>query len=117
MAKENRTELIGIRFTKTERKIIETLSNNRDLTLTEFVRTCMFSHINHLEEDIGILSVDFFMKQFGVITGSIEKISECITIMKKEFDIFDLKRIKHNLGIYDSVKSTNQSKAKSNLKI
>jgi len=107
---ENKDQQIGIRFTKTEREIIETLASNRSLSLAEFIRSAIFSHINHLEEDIGILNVDVLMKQIDNINKSIEKVIESITVMKKEINIFDLKKIQHNLGINGSIYFIDQSK-------
>jgi len=94
---EKREKLIGIRFTKKEREVIETLAENRDLTLTDFIREAVFSHINNLTNNVGNIDVEFFLTKFDKMNDSINILKEYVKIMKREFDVYDLARIEHNL--------------------
>jgi len=94
---ENRDQLIGIRFTKKEKAVIKSLAENRNLTLTDFIREAVFSHINHLKKYVGDINVDFFMEKFNTMNDSITELKKCIKLMKKEFDIYDLVKIEHTL--------------------
>ena len=95
--------MIGIRFTKKERKIIEGLAENRHITITDFIREAVFSHINNLKNNANIIEVDFFMQKFGIISDSIETIENCVKYMKKEFNIYDLTKIQSELSTTEGI--------------
>lgn len=94
---ETRDQLIGIRFTKNERALIESLAKNRDLTLTDFIREAVFSHINHLKENVGNINIEFFLNKFDKMGDSIKVFKNCIEAMRKEFKIYDISKFKHEL--------------------
>jgi hypothetical protein len=127
MTKQNRTELIGIRFIKNEKDDINNFIseynevNNTDLNLTEFYRTAIFSHIHALQNS------DFIIEE-----NTAQNIELQITFLNTLNNFFnktqkDLKKmvnqLRDNLSLFKGngnmglVKSTNQSKTKSNLKI
>lgn len=112
---ERRTELIGVRFTETEKPLIKRIADNRKIPITEFVREAIFSHINNLRDEIP-LEMHFFMNKFKNILNSTENIVACIKDMKREFNLFDLERIKEKLRIDGLVVTTNQSKANFTIK-
>ncbi|HDZ18093.1 hypothetical protein LCGC14_1040050 [marine sediment metagenome] len=94
---EKRDQLIGIRFTKKEGDIIKSLAKNRDITITDFIREAVFSHINNLKENVGNINIDFFMKNFKLINDSVDSVNESIKVMKKEFNLYDFSKLKVDL--------------------
>ena len=94
---EKKDKLIGIRFTKEERQLIEKLARARSCTITEFIRESVFSHINNLYDNVGILDVDEFLINFKKIEKSAETVLRSISILKKKLDIYDFERLKFNL--------------------
>lgn len=95
---EKKDKLIGIRFTKEERQLIENLARERNCTITEFIRESIFSHINNLADNVGNLDVDEFLINFNSIEKSAEIVLKSIEILKKRLDIYDFERIKFNLA-------------------
>ena len=95
---EKKDKLIGIRFTKEERQLIENLARERNCTMTEFIRESIFSHINNLADNVGNLDVDEFLINFNSIEKSAEIVLNSIEILKKRLDIYDFERIKFNLA-------------------
>ena len=89
--------LIGIRFTKEERQLIENFARERKCTITEFIRESIFSHINNLAENVGNLDVDEFLINFNNIEKSAEIVLKSVAILKKRLDIYDFERVKFNL--------------------
>jgi predicted DNA-binding protein len=86
---KKKDHLIGIRFTKEERQLIENFARERNCTITEFIRESIFSHINHLD-------VDDFLINFNNIEKSAEIVLKSIAILKKRLDIYDFERLKFN---------------------
>jgi len=93
---EKKDHLIGIRFTKEERQLIENFARERNCTLTEFIRESVFSHINNLTDNVGNLDVDEFLINFNNIEKSAETVLKSITLLKKRLDIYDFERLKFN---------------------
>ncbi len=95
---EKKDQLIGIRFTKEEKQIIENLARTRNSTMTEFIRESVFSHINNLFDNVGNLDVDEFLINFNKIEKSAETVLKSILILKKKLDIYDFEKLKFNLA-------------------
>ncbi len=93
---KKKDHLIGIRFTKEERQLIENFARERNCTITEFIRESIFSHINHLADNVGNLDVDDFLINFNNIEKSAEIVLKSIAILKKRLDIYDFERLKFN---------------------
>ena len=55
IVKENRTEFIGARFTKSEKEDIENTVDLLNMSNSDLVRDALFSHINFLKESRGDL--------------------------------------------------------------
>ncbi len=91
---EKKDHLIGIRFTKEERQLIENFARERNCTITEFIRESIFSHINNLADKVGNLDVDEFLIKFNNIEESAEIVLKSIAILKKRLDIYDFERAK-----------------------
>lgn len=89
---ENRTETIGIRFSKTEKHNVEDFieeynrKNDTKLNKTEFIRTAIFTHMYYLDNSDYVFDVDYFEK-------SIDKINTNLTRVKNVFNDVE-KRIK-----------------------
>lgn len=94
---ERKDQLIGARFTEKEKKVIETIAEKRNLTLTKFLREAIFSHINHLMENVGNINIDLVMTNFEILKNSIERVEKCIKNMESEFEGYELSRLKFNL--------------------
>lgn len=55
IVKENRTEYIGARFTKSEKEDIENTGDLLNISNSDLMRDAIFSHINFLKESRGDL--------------------------------------------------------------
>lgn len=94
---EKRDHLIGVRFTKKERQIIKKFVQDRNCTITEFIRESVFSHINNLSNNVGNLEVDEFAVNFERIEKSAEIVLRSIKKLKKRLDVYDFERLNFNL--------------------
>lgn len=94
---KKKDQLVGIRFTKEERQLIENFTQERNCTITEFIRESVFSHINNLADNVGNLDVDEFLLNFKNIEKSAEIVLKSIAVLKKRLDIYDFKRLNFNL--------------------
>ncbi|KKN16397.1 hypothetical protein LCGC14_0976360 [marine sediment metagenome] len=94
---KNKDQLVGIRFTKEEKQLIETFTQERNCTITEFIRESVFSHINNLTHNVGNLDVDEFFSNFKNIEKSAEIVLKSITVLKKRLNVYDFKRLYFNL--------------------
>jgi len=94
---KKKDHLIGIRFTKEERNLIENYAQERNCTITEFIRESIFSHIHKLSDDVGNLDVDDFLFNFNKIEKSAEIVLKSIALLKKKLDVYDFKRLNYNL--------------------
>lgn len=95
---EKRDHLIGVRFTKKERYLIRKFAQERNCTLTEFIRESVFSHINNLSNYVGNLDVDEFVINFDCIEKSAEIVLKSIKKLKKKLDVYDFERLNFNLN-------------------
>ena len=94
---EKRDHLIGVRFTKKERQLIKKFAQERNCTLTEFIRESVFSHINNLSDNVGNLEVDEFAVNFDYIEKSAEIVLKSIKKLKKKLDVYNFERLNFNL--------------------
>lgn len=85
--KELRKEQIAIRLTETEKDTIETLSRIRGLSMAEFVREAIFSHIYHLNQNNYEINLDFIHNKFEEINKNMDNINKLMTIVKTQFNI------------------------------
>lgn len=67
---EKREQLIGARFTRREREIIENFVESQNTNITDFVREAIFSHMNNLKENVGIINLDKIIEELGKIEDS-----------------------------------------------
>ncbi len=95
---KKKDQLIGIRFTREERQLIENVARKRNCTLTEFIRESVFSHINNLSENVGTLEVDEFLINFNNIEKSADIVLKSVAELKKRLDVYDFKRLNFNLS-------------------
>ena len=95
---KKKDQLIGIRFTREERQLIENVAQKRNCTLTEFIRESVFSHINNLSENVGTLEVDEFLINFNNIEKSADIVLKSVAELKKRLDVYDFKRLNFNLS-------------------
>lgn len=95
---EKRDQVIGVRFTKKEREIIENFAEFRNNTLTEFIRESVFSHMNNLKDNVGNLNVDEFINNFKNIEKSAQIVLKSVKKLKKRLNVYDLDRLNFNLS-------------------
>ncbi len=95
---EKRDQVIGVRFTKKERKIIENFAEFRNNTLTEFIRESVFSHMNNLKDNVGNLNVDEFVNNFKSIEKSAQIVLKSVKKLKKRLNVYDLERLNFNIS-------------------
>ena len=84
---DKKDQTIGIRFSKKEREIIEIYAKNRNYTLTEFIRKAVFSHMNELHDNVGILNSDEINNNLKSIQESAELIIKNIQSLSKKFEL------------------------------
>lgn len=82
--KDNRDQTIGTRFTSRERKFIEAFMKDRYISLSEFVREAIFSHINNLVSKNKCINLQIFSENFKFITNAAKMINKSVIKLKKE---------------------------------
>lgn len=95
--KERRNQQIGIRFTQTERNLIEIFASNRNLTLAEYVRECIFLRIQNSQVDIKNLDIAFFTKQLEKLKTTIKALDMTRKTIKKKLTSFEIMSLLANI--------------------
>lgn len=90
---ERRNQLIGARFTRKEKNFIENYIKSRNISLTEFLREAVFSHINNLKDNVGNIDVSEFLMIFNDVEKSIKVILDNIKFLSESIDIYGLKKL------------------------
>lgn len=85
-----RDQTIGIRFTSRERELIEDFAEKRNSSLTEFIRECIFSHMNILVNNTEKIDLEVFLENFKQITNATRLINKSIEKLKRNLEIDDL---------------------------
>ncbi|MFW9973626.1 MAG: hypothetical protein ACFFDF_25825 [Candidatus Odinarchaeota archaeon] len=67
---EKRDQLIGTRFTRKEKEIIENFVKDHNSNISDFVREAIFSHMNNLSENVGVINLDKLIDEFKKIKDS-----------------------------------------------
>lgn len=93
---EKRDHLIGARFTKREKEIIENFTESRNTNLTDFVREAIFSHMSNLKKNVGIINLDKIMEEFGKIEDSAKTVFNSIDIIKNLLEEYGLSKTNHS---------------------
>jgi len=90
---EKRNHLIGARFTRKEKDFIDHFIKSRNITLTEFLREAVFSHINSLKDNVGNIDVYEFLMKFNEVEKSSKEILENIKFLRDCIDVYGLKKL------------------------
>lgn len=93
---EKRDQLIGARFTKREKEIIENFAESQNTNLTDFVRESIFSHMNNLTQNVGIINLDKLIKEFCKIEGSAKTILNSVDLIRNLLEEYGLKKEKYS---------------------
>ena len=115
---EKKDQLIGARFSKKEKEVIESFVKKRMMTVTDFVREAIFSHMYNLEDKgVGHIEynniksqIDLIKEDINKIFKSADNISENIETIDKELTYYDRKRIKKIMEIETKEDQENQDK-------
>jgi hypothetical protein len=88
---EHRTETIGVRFSKTEKQIIEDFiegyyikNKKKEVNKTDFIRTAIFTHIYHLKHSDSIFDTEYFKKSIVKIRSHLKGVKNVINDMEEE---------------------------------
>ena len=79
-------QIIAVRFSKDERKLIEIYAKNRNYTLTDFVRKAVLAYMNELKNNVGILNPDEINDTLKTIENSADLILEKIKLLGNIFE-------------------------------
>lgn len=79
-----KTQLIGIRLTEDEKKMIDLLARKGERTLTSFIREAVFSHIYNLIESENKIDLNLIVDNLNKINLSIKEIKELASRVKIE---------------------------------
>ena len=87
---EQKSQLIGVRFTETEREIIEKIvSNKKNTNLTDFIREAVFSHIYNLKENVAFVKVNSSLNKLKNMEKNIASLSKIIKSLKKSLTLYE----------------------------
>jgi len=90
---ERKDHLIGARFSKREKRLIENFIKTQNLSLSDFLRQAVFSHMNELNDNVGNIDVHKMLTSFGEIENFCKIILKNINNLKEEIDIYGLKKL------------------------
>ncbi len=90
--KENKEGYIGARFTKKEKEGIVAFASKRNIHLSDFVREALFSHIENVKDNAGVIDIESFQEQLTIIKSSIIR-------LEQKFQSYDISRLRHNLNL------------------
>lgn len=93
---EKRDQLLGARFTQKERDLIELIVNLNDTSISDFIRTSVFSHISNISKDTGI-DVQKILEEFDCIEYNANKIINKIAELKIILTGIDLNLFKEKV--------------------
>jgi len=93
---EKRDHLIGARFTKREKEIIESFTESRNTNLTDFIRESVFSHMNNLKENVGIINLEGLIKEFSKIEDSSKITLNSIDTIKNLLQEYGLTKLNYS---------------------
>ena len=90
---ERRNQLIGARFTRKEKNFIENYIKSRNISLTEFLREAVFSHINNLKDNVGNIDVSEFLMIYYDMEKASKVILNNIKSLRESIDTYGLKKL------------------------
>ena len=67
--------------------------SSRNLSLSDFLRQAVFSHMNELNDNVGNIDVHKMLTSFGEIENFCKIILKNINNLKEEIDIYGLKKL------------------------
>jgi len=74
-------------------EIIEHFAESQNRNLTDFIREAIFSHMNNLIENVGIINLDKLIKELEKIEDSTKITFNSIEIIKNLFQEYGLTKI------------------------
>jgi len=92
---EKREQLIGARFTKREKEIIENFVKSQNTNITDFVREAIFSHMNNLKENVGIINLDTLIEELGKIEDTTKITMNSLDTLKNLFQQYGLTKMNY----------------------
>lgn len=110
---ENKTETIASRVSKSEKEIIENFikeynrKNDTKLTITEFMRTAIFTHMYHLDHSDSIFDVDNYERSIDKINTNLIKVKKIFTDVESR--IIELREDVTSLRYHKLIKRINEA--------
>jgi len=86
-----REHYIGVRLTKSEREILNQFVSNRKISLADFFREAIFSHLKYLNDDDRSLNVRQLVSSINEIKSALHKINKNLRNIDEEIHIYGLK--------------------------
>jgi hypothetical protein len=89
-----REHYVGVRLTKSEKELLNKIITKRKISLTDFLRDAIFSHLKYIEEEDRYLNLRGLNLSINEIKTAINKIDKNIVKIDEEIHLYGLKGVR-----------------------
>jgi len=91
---KKREHYVGVRLTRNERDILNRFVSKRNITLTDFFRDAIFSHLKYIQEEDRSLNLHEITSSINEVKSALKRISQHIKKIDEEIHVYSLKSVK-----------------------